>query len=175
MTISRCEAQADCFVRSSYARSILVFLFLPLGLFLIHLQWVIFGGWPLFNFYHFLSPNDVPLWKGVVGGAALGIAAVRYGPHAFKTLLTGTCVCSAQAGFVCTYGKKLPLADIEKVRSVRGVLKKGLVFILSDGSRHYVCTIFNPHPNPENIAVRLRKRLTEARLDETSAKLNLKG
>ena len=166
MTIFRCNSlcqeHAKCFVQSSYMRSALVFLFMPIGLFAIHLQWVILGHWPLFNFYHFLSPNDVPLWKGLVGGATLGIGAVRYGPHAFKTLLTGTCVCSIQPGSVRVYGKEVPLDDVQQVRSVNGVLRKGLVLTLNDGSKKYVCTIFSPHPNPENIAFRLRKRLNGA-------------
>ena len=150
---------ARCFVESSYWRSLLVFLVLPLILLAVHLQWVTLGDWPLFNFYHFLSPNDVPLWKVAVGIAAIVIGAVRYGPHAFKTLLNGTRVCAADGTALYLYGESIPAPDLRAVHSVRGLFRKGLIFELLNGSERYVCTIFNRQPNPENIADRLRKHL----------------
>lgn len=152
----------ECVVQSSYARSALVFLVVPLLFLALHLRWVFLGDWPLFDFRHFLSPNKVAWWKAVIGGVCFVIGAVRYGPHAFKTLRNGTCVCAIRDASLYSYGRQFALADIENVRSVRGVFRKGLIFEFYDGLNEYVCTIFNENPNPENIAQRLRTRINQS-------------
>jgi len=139
----------SCIIGSSVARSLAAILFLP-GLFLaLHAEWVAVGHSSPWDFSHFLTPNDVPPWKTIIGAACAVVGTFRYIPHSIRTLLGGSCILSSDGANVLLYGRtRFPVSQIENVEPVSGLFRKGIVITTTDGHTHYVCTIMSDDPNP---------------------------
>ena len=141
----------QCLIGTSIPRAVTAVLSFPAILFAIHLQWVFFGRWPIWDFRHFLHPNEVPLSTMVLGIVVVSIFCARYLKHSLRTLRGGSCALAVRGDELTFYGRTIvPLNLVEGVSVVNNLFRKGLIVTLRDGSRTYISTIMSHNPNPRS-------------------------
>ena len=114
------------------------------------------GGASYLDVPYLIYSGQLSWWKQTVGWTCIVIGVLRYCPASLRALRYGLCVVGRQGDELVLSNIRLPISEVQSVRPVSNITKKGIIIETNDSQLHYACSILTDFNNPSKLAKRIR-------------------